>query len=233
MAYTDGMKPFILFACLIAGWLPWFPAKAARMDYRLSQGVIVIEVYKDGWLASRGHNHIVHSRAFTVQACVEDGLAAVYLALPIHSLQVDDAHMRAAAGDSFASEMDARDIDKTRRRMLGGKILDAENNRAVHVRLSSAAPHDHAAATIQLGDSKHRTEIDLHTVFAGNSVRVEGEFSVNQSALGIEPFSVMLGALKVQDALRVRFEATLLASVHNANSPCSEETPQGLIKQAQ
>jgi hypothetical protein len=39
-----------------------------------------------------------------------------------------------------------------------------------------------------------------------------GSFELRQTALGLTPFSLMLGALQVQDAMRIKFEIVAVPS---------------------
>jgi len=39
----------------------------------------------------------------------------------------------------------------------------------------------------------------------GNTLQASGEFSFRQSALGLEPYSLFLGALRVADEIHARF----------------------------
>ena len=43
----------------------------------------------------------------------------------------------------------------------------------------------------------------------GCTLRASGEFGFLQSDLGIEPYSLLLGALRVDDEIRARFQLTL------------------------
>ncbi len=43
---------------------------------------------------------------------------------------------------------------------------------------------------------------------APGRLRASGTFTVRQSALGLAPFSVLLGALRVQDDMRVKFDSS-------------------------
>jgi translation initiation factor 2 gamma subunit (eIF-2gamma) len=51
----------------------------------------------------------------------------------------------------------------------------------------------------------YTVEVPVHVILADDRMTVTGSFQVNQTDLGLVPFSVMMGALKVKDQLDIRF----------------------------
>ncbi len=56
-----------------------------------------------------------------------------------------------------------------------------------------------------------------------------GTFTVRQSALGLAPFSVLLGALRVQDEMRVKFEFVAAANQAPTSENSSSCVPSGAV----
>ena len=52
----------------------------------------------------------------------------------------------------------------------------------------------------------------MHYERAGDTVVASGELALRQSELGITPYSAMLGALQVQDEMRVKFRLVARAA---------------------
>lgn len=182
-------------------------ASASRFEFRL---------HADGPLASVGHTHVISARelAGTIWLQSPPGRSSCALAMPVASLVVDDPGERAAAGGEFAEPLDADARAGTRDHMLGGKQLDAAHFptvslqcRAIHVAGDSA--------TVELAVTLRGRETVLQVPAKwrqhGATLEAEGEFDFRQSALGLEPYSLLFGALRVADSIHARF--TLRARV--------------------
>ncbi|MEX8193579.1 YceI family protein [Comamonas guangdongensis] len=176
--------------------------KVLRVDPALSQ--IAITVRSGGPLARLGHDHVVSSRELQGYVAPEQGRADLYLALD--SLSVDEPALRAEAG--FDTQPSAADIAGTRANMLT-KVLQTRQFPFVliHVRAAPAA-----AGAVPLA-----VDITLHGVTRsfsvpadierdGHGLRVHGRLAFDQSVFGIAPFSILGGAIQVQDRVELRFD---------------------------
>lgn len=170
-----------------------------RIDAQRS--LIAVTVRRGGALARFGHDHVVASRAIEGYAAPRAGHADFRFRLD--QMTVDDAALRSQAGLETQPPADA--VAGTRHNMLT-RALDAERHPYVLVRVERAA----GAATL-------KTAITLHGVtrqytlpatlsVAPRSVTASGTLTLLQSDFGVVPFSVMGGALAVQDKLELRFE---------------------------
>ncbi len=192
-----------------------FPTEALDGDseaYVVDPGVslLVVRVYRDGPLARLGHNHIVSTSAVGGYARRVEGEAlAADLFVPVAEVVVDDPALRAAAGEEFSSVPSDEDIDGTRNNMLGPAVLDAASYPFVRAR--AILPHDPRQPGVSdtapmevrfevRGVS--RTLVLPAIIDSGDGhVRLRASATLNQSDFGIEPFSVLGGALRVRDAL--------------------------------
>jgi polyisoprenoid-binding protein YceI len=138
-----------------------------------------------------------------------DATAARFtLAFPVATLAVDEAEARAAAGPDFESRPSAQDVEGTRRNLLGPQVLDAERHPEIRLTATGASggPDDwRVRVDVEVRGRTTTVEAPAHVVRSAEGLVATGELRVAQTALGITPFSVALGALQVQDELTVRY----------------------------
>ncbi len=164
---------------------------------------ITIKVRRTGSLAHLGHDHVIASRAVQGYVAPGDGRADLYFALD--TLSVDEPALRKEAG--FASEPSAADIEGTRSNMLG-KVLQAERYPYVEVAIRGADPiagTQRLDAWITLHGVTQPAGIAVKVTHAAAGLEVTGEFRLKQSDYGIVPFSILNGALQVDDTLDIAF----------------------------
>ncbi|MCS6946136.1 MAG: YceI family protein, partial [Steroidobacteraceae bacterium] len=125
------------------------------------------------------------------------------------ALTVDEPALRHAAGAEFAGEVPAGARDATRRNLLSSAVLAAEQfpviqlyGRGLRERADGSVELD--VAILLRGAQWHAT-VPAQVRTAPQSLVAAGEFELRQSAIGLEPFSVLLGALAVRDAMRIKF----------------------------
>lgn len=133
--------------------------------------------------------------------------ARVRLSFPVADLVVDEPAARREEGEEFASLPSAEDVAGTRRNLLGPALLDA--GRYPLIRIDGAAARRPEGlvvrAAVAVRDRTAALEVPVEVATGAGALTVRGGFTVLQSALGLTPFSVGLGALKVRDDLEVRF----------------------------
>ena len=172
--------------------------------------LVEIRVYREGRLAHLGHNHIISSRdlqgSIVLAPNVED--STVDLRLPVASLVVDDPALREAAGKDFEAKLTESDIEGTRTNMLGPRVLYMERYPQVRVRATVAGgklPVLQLDTSVRILGVSHSHRIPVTVKTEGEQLRASGIFDTHQSKFGMQPFSTLVGALKVQDKLSVRF----------------------------
>jgi polyisoprenoid-binding protein YceI len=179
-----------------------------RIDPQAS--VLHIHVFRGGTFARLGHNHVVTSKSVTGQVWMRQQLSqsGFELSFPVADLIVDDAEARRAAGSDFPPEIPAADKEGTRKNMLRKDVLDAENYPKVTVQSATLTGSLQAAkitARITIKDATREVIVPTSIVMNGARLTASGEFEIRQTDFGMKPFSVALGALEVQDQLRIRF----------------------------
>jgi len=183
-------------------------AKRYALNAQASQ--LLVFVYRTGRMARLGHNHLISVGDLEGDLWLADPLSdsRVEIRLPVQTLVVDDPQLRAAAGPEFDSEPSPQDIANTRRNMLGAQVLDAAAHPWITLRGTpdgGRLPDLELDAQLEIGGKTGRMRLPVHVESAPERVLVSGEFRLRQSDFGITPYSVMMGALAVQDELTVRY----------------------------
>lgn len=193
---ASGALPEDYYAELVAQGTPVF-----RVDPAAS--LVVMEVRRGGSLARLGHDHVVASHDVAGYLAPDAGRAD--LVVPLDALVVDEPTLRAEAG--FDTQPSAAAIAGTRRNMLD-KVLEADRYPVARVVVSGNVADDgpkQFPITITLHGATATVDALAEVEKAPDAVTVRGTTAVDQSRFGITPFSVLGGALAVQDRVAVRF----------------------------
>jgi polyisoprenoid-binding protein YceI len=169
-----------------------------------------ILVYRGGAMARLGHNHVVSSKEVSGTLLLNNDLArsSLELTLPVTTLTVDDPQARKTEGADFTAEVPQEAREGTRRNMQRPELLDGEHYPTIKLQSVAFAGSRSNPSLIMRTTIKGvaRDVVVLATVKEeGRRISAEGEFTIQQTDFGIAPFSAALGALQVQDRLRIRF----------------------------
>lgn len=161
-------------------------------------------------MAKLGHNHVIAARGLSGKVMLAEPLEAstFEVHLPVEQFSVDEPALRAAAGPDFSAPVPDSARAGTRANMLGGGLLDAQHYPEVLLQSQAIRRNDQGLlATVRVGlrGTQHDVTLPLALVRAGDSLTASGSFELRQSELGLTPFSVMMGALQVQDAMQLSF----------------------------
>lgn len=189
-----------------AGYAPG--GKVYRLDPARSEALIY--VYRGGKLAHLGHNHVVMSRSVQGYLFLADDLTASRLDLfvPLDTLIIDDPRQRTAAGEDFSTKPTPDAVEGTRRNMLGERGLNAASHPFVtaNVKVSGGAlPNLDLDAALTIHGFTRNLPLSAAVKLENGHVIASGEFSLRQTDFGMQPYSVLGGALVVQDEVRIRF----------------------------
>lgn len=197
---------------------PEYPADlhGARL-YRIdaSASTVHILVYRGGSLARLGHNHVISSRStagYVWQHTTADG-SGFDIVVPVNELIVDGNEARIAQGGDFPLNVPDEARQGTRENMLSEAVLDGAHYPFIAIRSIGASATSNGVtvtASIQIRNKTQQLLVPVTLESGDNTLRVRGEFEINQTDFGIQPFSVAMGALHVMDAIKVRID--LLAS---------------------
>ena len=176
-----------------------------------AESLLTIRVYRGGTLARMGHNHVVasHDLSGTVYVPADLTRAAFELHVPVARLTVDEAQLRAEAGPDFPPEVPESAKEGTRRNMLSEALLDAEHYPEIVLRaerVDVAGPNELLAQVLLTVKGQTRPlTVPIHYELAADALTASGELSIKHSDLGLTPFSALMGAMQVQDEMRIRF----------------------------
>lgn len=174
-------------------------------------------VYRAGLMSLFGHNHVIASYDLSGTVTCGDKLSdtTVALSFPVSSLSVDRRELRDIEGAKFSKTVSDKDIDGTRKNMLGDRLLNAEKHALVQVRSSEVTgviDDMLVTAEVTVAGKSNSISFLASAVFSADTVIITGTATVRHDELGLKPFSAAFGTLKVQQALTVRFEITAVLS---------------------
>ncbi|GGY47479.1 hypothetical protein GCM10007387_31890 [Pseudoduganella albidiflava] len=193
-AAPTASQPADPFAALLAG-------HAAGPVLRIADdALIAVTVRRGGALARLGHDHVVAARRIDGRVAPAAGLAV--LRFRLDEMTVDEAALRQEAGLTTQPSADA--IAGTRVNMLT-RVLDAERHPYVEVRAQRSGEAAPLQADVTLHGVTRRYPVAASIEATPRGLTARGTLVLRQTDFGITPFSVMGGALAVQDALEIRF----------------------------
>ena len=191
-------------------------ASAGETVYEIdtARSLVQVLVYRGGALAKLGHDHVIAARDVTgflrhTDLGGERFQMTGDLYLPLAAMTVDEPALREAAG--FDTTPSAGDREGTRGNML--KSLDAATFPFAEVAFSTVpvdagnigndVPID---VTFSLHGTVREIVVPVKLALSPDGMSATGSFRLAQSDFGIRPFSVLGGALAVQDNIELKFE---------------------------
>lgn len=194
-------------------------ASASQLSISTAESLLTVAVRRGGPLARLGHNHVIAMRDIsgTVRMDADPASASFEWTQPVGLLTVDEPTLRAAAGSDFSAPVPDDARAGTRANMLGASLLQAEQFPLIRVagtvarRLSSDEVE--LSVDVQLRGQATRLVLPVRWGWRdASTLEVEGGFELRQTQLGLTPFSVMMGALQVEDPMRLDFKLVARAT---------------------
>lgn len=205
-------------------------SSAANAEWTIDHeaSVFAVVTHKEGLAAGLAHEHLVVADGFDflmqpggLFTPEDDTPGSAEIELSVDRLQVDDPALASAwqerlleldlIAEPFA-ELSEKDRRKIRKSMLGKKQLDAESHPTIRAslqeirRVEDSQEPSRYVGTLSLtvrGDTASRDmEFELDVGDDGR-LRAELTASFAFSDFGIEPYSAMLGAIRVADSFDV------------------------------
>src|SRR2546423_12282851 len=168
-----------------------------------AESLVVIEVRRSGSLARLGHDHVVASREVVGYIAPDEGRADLYVALA--RMQVDEPALRAQAG--LDTQPGEADVEGTRANMVE-KVLEAEKFPFALVGVSGANARRGdvpLSVTLTLHGSTRTLQVPARIDADADGMSVTGTLSFDQTDFGITPYSLLGGAIAVQNRVDLRF----------------------------
>jgi len=195
--------------------VPSTPAPAIageRFEIKPGAGQLTIKVYRDGPLKALGHNHVITANQLHGFVVIADHPleSQAELWFDVADLLVDDPAARSNAGADFQSTPSAADIEGTRRNMASERVLDATAYPRIEAHIRATAVD---AEQLDL-DLEVRVSLPLVAGYtrSAEGLEVTAQFSVDQGDLGLEPYSVLGGALRVAPRLDIDVDLHMTAA---------------------
>jgi hypothetical protein len=193
--------------------------RAYRIDENRSE--LRILVYRAGPLARFGHNHVVVNRSLrgSVNLSEAPGPCVFRVEVPVAAFVVDDAQARREEGVDFAADVPDEAKSGTLRNMLSASLLDGDEFPVITLNgVAVPAADDRAGAAlsariaVNIAGHESTIEVPFTSQMDSRQLSAAGSLELRQSALGLTPYSLMLGALQVQDAMTVKFDIVATAT---------------------
>ena len=168
-----------------------------------AESSIVIEVRRAGSLANLGHDHVVASH--DVRGYVAPGEARADFYIRLDQLVVDEPALRTAA--AFDTQPSESAIAGTRENML--RKFNGETHPYAVMSVARVVVDTTGAqqldTSITLNGVTRAVRVPAKIEKTAGQMTVSGRIALAQTAFEITPFSILGGALQVQDQVDVRF----------------------------
>jgi polyisoprenoid-binding protein YceI len=196
------------------------PHLGAPYEVVAGDSLITILVFRAGAFASAGHNHVIasHELSGTVYVATDVLRSSFELHLPVATLTVDEAALRAQQGSAdFPPDVPDSAKEGTRHNMLSEALLDAAHSPEILLeagQLEKGSAEHTVTARVQstVRGSVHAFTVPVSYQLGDGTITLSGSFALRQTELGLTPFSAMLGALQVQDEMHLSFHIVARAA---------------------
>jgi polyisoprenoid-binding protein YceI len=181
-------------------------------DVASGESLLTILAFRGGTLAKFGHNHVIASHDISGTFYVPDDIehSTFELRIPVGQLAIDEPDLRAKEGPDFPRDVPDSAREGTRRNMLSDALLNGaqyENITLVSQHIDTSTPGSQVRADVQITvrGQTHTISVPVTYSLSDGQLTASGDLPLKQSDLGLTPFTAALGALAVQDEMRVRF----------------------------
>jgi polyisoprenoid-binding protein YceI len=175
-----------------------------------ADSLLTVLVYRGGALARAGHNHVIaaHSLAGTVWVPADPQAASFEIHVPVNDFTIDEPALRAQEGTDFSAEVPDSARDGTKKNLLSEPMLDGARYPEVVLRserLEIGSEGILAQVSVTIRGQTRSVTVPVRYEIRENEVRAQGQLTLKQTDLGLTPFSLLGGALRVEDAMTVKF----------------------------
>jgi hypothetical protein len=184
-------------------------------DLLAGESLLTVLAFRGGTLAKAGHNHVIASRDLRGTIYVPpDAMRTTFeVQIPVASMTIDEPQLREKEGPDFPPDVPDSAKQGTRHNMLSEALLYADQYPDIQIAAlgieatGSSAPTAHINVHAQITVRGHAHPLIFPALYELRDDRVVicGELPIKQTDLGLTPFSALLGALQVQDEMRVKF----------------------------
>jgi hypothetical protein len=184
------------------------PAGSYPVDSQNSE--LRVLVYRAGPLANLGHNHVMVNHGVTgvVQVGATLGASSFTLQVPVEGFVVDEPQARREEGSDFEGDIEEDAKAGTRLHMLSAVQLNAAEFPTITVRsvnLSGTLDALTADLTIVIAGREASVSAPCSLQGDAHTLTAVGSLALRQTAIGLTPYSLLHGALQVDDGLQLKF----------------------------
>jgi polyisoprenoid-binding protein YceI len=176
-----------------------------------SMSELRVLVYRAGALARLGHNHVLVNRAVSgsVQIAATLSASSFSISVPAKSFIVDESQARREEGGDFPDGVPEDAKAGTFSNLQSAMVLNAVQFPAITVKsMAITSTQGALSAALTISIAGHESIVHAPFTLESDSHRLTaaGSLELKQTAIGLTPYSLMLGALQVQDAIRLKFK---------------------------
>ena len=180
------------------------------------ESLLTLLVFRGGALAKAGHNHVIASHSLSGTAWVPDDpeQASFEIHVPVHDFTIDEPKLRALEGEAFSAEVPDSAREGTKKNMLSEPMLDGARFPEVVLRserLERGSEGILAQVSVSIRGQTRTVTVPVRFEIQESEVRAQGQFALKQTDLGLTPFSLLGGALRVEDEMTVKFSVVARA----------------------
>ena len=138
----------------------------------------------------------------------DPGRASFEIHVPVGELTIDEPQLRASEGPDFSAQVPDSAREGTKKNMLSEAMLDGERFPEVVLRSQSLERGSEgilAKVSVEIRGQTNTITVPVRYEISGNEVRAQGQLALKQTQLGLTPFSLLGGALRVEDEMTVKF----------------------------
>jgi polyisoprenoid-binding protein YceI len=180
--------------------------------YEVASGesLLTILVFRGGALARAGHNHVIASHSMAGTAWVPEDVerASFEIHVPVNDFTIDEPKLRALEGAEFSADVPDSAREGTKKNMLSEPMLDGARFPEIVLqsgRMESGSEGILADVSVSIRGQTRTVTVPVQYEIQGNEVRARGRIALRQTDLGLTPFSLLGGALRVEDEMTVKF----------------------------
>lgn len=189
------------------------PSALIAGTYRIdsTHSELRVLVYRAGAFGRLGHNHVIVNRVLSgsVQVAGTATASSFFFSLPVSGFAVDEPQSRREEGSDFPGEIPEDARAGTLANMLSQAVLNAAAFPLITVKSTvlTGTP-DSLTAVLKISVAGHESMITAPFSLQSDphSLTATGSLELPQTAIGLTPYSLMLGALSVQDAMQLKFK---------------------------
>ena len=165
------------------------------------EGQVLVKVFREGVAARVGHDLVFEVRDWNAKVAVdaaEPSATTVEASAAVMSLRIVDS----SGGAKPLTRSDQADI----KRNIEEKILDTRRFPSIDFRSTAVSVTGDSQATVsgQLTIAGTTRPADIALTVDGD--RVRGRMTILQTNWGIKPFTALMGALRVRDAVEIELD---------------------------